>query len=92
MIYGRQPTKINRLCAELPHEVPAVLLQHEAAGTTDDPAYQEAVMVFYHRYVCRLDPWPDCLNRIFEKLIQSPEVDTTMWGPSEFRMTGTLQD
>lgn len=85
-------TEINRLRAELPPDLRATLLKHEAAGTTDDPAYEEAVMVFYRRHLCRLDPWPDCLNRTFEKVEQSPEVYNTMWGPSEFHVTGTLKN
>ncbi|NQU16287.1 MAG: proline iminopeptidase-family hydrolase [Desulfobacteraceae bacterium] len=82
----------NRLRAELPTQVQETLLRHEGAGTTDDPAYEEAMMVFYRRHVCRLDPWPDCLNRTFEKMVQNPEVYNTMIGPSEFHVTGTLKD
>lgn len=82
----------NRLRAELPSDVQEVLLQHEAAGTTDDPAYQEAVLVFYRRHLCRLDPWPDCLLRTFEKVSQDPEVYTTMNGPSEFHVIGVIKD
>ena len=84
--------EINRLRAELPSEVQATLLKHEAAGTTDDPEYQEGMMVFYGRHICRLDPWPDCLNRTLERVLQSPEVYSTMWGASEFHVTGTLKD
>jgi proline-specific peptidase len=85
-------TEINRLRTELPPDLQAILSRHEAAGTTDDPAYQEAMMVFYRRHVCRLKEWPDCLNSTFEKLSQSPLVYTTMWGPSEFYVTGTLKN
>ncbi len=82
----------NRLRAELPAGVQETLLRHEEAGTTDAPAYEEAMLVFYRRHVCRLDPWPDCLNRTFEKLIQNPKVYNTMNGPSEFYVTGILKD
>ena len=82
----------NRLRGELPEEVQATLLKHEAAGTTDDPAYQEAMLVFYRRHVCRLDPWPDCVNRAFEKLLEEPEVYNTMNGPSEFHVIGVIKD
>ena len=82
----------NRLRGELPRDVQETLLKHEAAGTTQDPAYEEAMMVFYRRHVCRLDPWPDCLNRTFEKVVQNPEVYNTMNGPSEFHVIGTLKD
>jgi proline-specific peptidase len=82
----------NRLRAELPPDIQETLLKHEAADTTDDPAYQEAVQVFYHRHLCRLDPWPDCVNRSFEKLMQDPEVYNTMNGPSEFHVIGVIKD
>jgi L-proline amide hydrolase len=82
----------NGLRADLPPEVQATLLKHEVAGTTDDPAYQDAMLVFYRRHVCRLDPWPDCLNRTFDKLAQDPEVYFTMNGPSEFHVIGVIKD
>jgi proline-specific peptidase len=81
----------NRLRSELPSEVQEILLRHETSGTTDDPAYQEAMLVFYRRHVCRLDPWPDCVNRAFEKLLKDPEVYNTMNGPSEFYVIGVLK-
>ncbi len=82
----------NRLRSELPPDVQQTLRQHEAAGTTEDPAYQEATMVFYRKHVCRLDPWPDYVNRTFQKIMQNPEVYRTMNGPSEFNVIGTLKD
>ena len=82
----------NRLRAELPTEVQETLLKHEADGTTNDPAYQEAMLVFYRRHVCRLDPWPACVQRAFEKLEAEPEVYNTMNGPSEFHVVGLLKD
>jgi len=82
----------NRLRAELPPEVQETLLKHEADGTTHDPAYQEAMLVFYRRHVCRLDPWPACVQRAFEKLEAEPEVYNTMNGPSEFHVVGLLKD
>ncbi len=84
-------SEANRLRAALPPDIQGTLLKHEEAGTTDDPAYQEAMLAFYRRHVCRLDPWPDCVNRSFEKLAQNPEVYNTMNGPSEFHVIGTLR-
>jgi L-proline amide hydrolase len=74
----------NRLRSELPQEVEQTLRHHEEAGTTDEAAYEEAMMVFYQRHLCRLDPWPEPLMRTFAKLEANPEVYNTMWGPSEF--------
>jgi len=50
------------------------------------------VGVFYRRHVCRLDPWPDCLNRMVDKLTKYPEVYNTMNGPSEFHVIGVIKD
>jgi L-proline amide hydrolase len=82
----------NRLRAALPSEVQETLLRHEAAGTTSDAEYQEAVMVFYRRHLCRLDVWPDCVNRSFEKMNQYPQVYHTMNGPSEFHCIGSIKN
>ncbi len=85
-------SEANRLREALPPDVQETLLRHEAAGTTSDPEYEEAMLVYYRRHVCRLDPWPDFLVRNFEQLMQDPEVYNTMNGPSEFHVTGTLRD
>lgn len=82
----------NRLRAALPPDVQQTLMKHEKAGTTEDPAYTEAMMGFYRRHVCRLDPWPEYVNRAFEKLMKNPEVYYTMNGPSEFHITGKIKD
>jgi len=84
--------ELQRLRAELPPDVEATLHQHEEAGTTDDPAYQEAEMAFYQRHLCRIDPWPDWLVECFEILEANPEVYRSMNGPSEFHVIGTIKD
>ena len=82
----------NRLREQLPAEVNATLLKHEQAGTTDDPDYQSAMAEFYHRHVCRVVPYPEPVQRTFDKLAQYPEVYYTMNGPSEFYVVGTLKN
>jgi L-proline amide hydrolase len=82
----------NRLREQLPPEVNAVLLKHEAAGTTNSQEYQSAMMEFYNRHVCRVVPNPDYVQRTFAKLAEYPEVYHTMNGPSEFHVTGTLKN
>ena len=82
----------NRLRAELPAGVQEVLLRHERAGTTKDPAYLEDMMIFYRRYLCRLDPWPEPLRRSFAKMTQHSEVYNIMNGPSEFHVIGVIKD
>ena len=85
-------SEANRLRLELPPEVEQTLKKYEDEGTTDDPAYESATDVYYRRHLCRLDPWPDCLKRAFEKLAQDPEVYNHMWGPTEFHCTGVLKN
>jgi L-proline amide hydrolase len=82
----------NRLRRELPQEVEQTLRHYKEAGTTDDPAYEEAMRVFYRRHVCRLDPWPEPWMRALAKLMANLEVYHTMFGPSEFHATGTLKE
>ncbi|MFN8476049.1 MAG: proline iminopeptidase-family hydrolase [Anaerolineae bacterium] len=82
----------NRLREALPPDVQATLVKHEAEGTTSDPEYVAAMMVFYRRHVCRLDPWPECVQRTMDKLAEAPEVYNTMNGPSEFHVIGKLKD
>lgn len=83
-------SEADRLRKGLPSEVQEVLRKHEDAGTTDDPEYQDAMMVFYRQHVCRLDPWPHYVSRAFENM--GLQVYITMFGPSEFYATGTLKD
>ena len=82
----------GRLRAQLPAEVQAVLDRYERAGTTDDPEYADAAMVFNRRHVCRVDPWPDCVVRSFDFIERHGVVYKTMNGPSEFHVTGTLRE
>src|SRR5436190_19592849 len=70
----------NGLRARLPTEVEATLRRHEEAGTTDDPEYEEACMVFYRRHVCRLEPWPPEVAEGFDWIERDPTVYHTMNG------------
>lgn len=75
---------------QLPADVQKTLDEHEAAGTTDSQEYQDAVMVFYKRHLCQMDPWPQELLRAFE--LANFDLYVTMWGNTEFNATGTLKD
>jgi len=80
----------NRLREDLPPDVQETLTRHETDGTTDDPAYEEAVRVYYDRHLCRV-PWPDCVQRTFALMAEDPTVYHTMNGPSEFHCIGSLK-
>jgi L-proline amide hydrolase len=79
----------QRLRASLPPDVERVLREHEQAGTTDDPAYLEAVEVFYERHVCRVQPKPQDL--IDSERATGRQVYETMVGASEITTTGVLR-
>jgi proline-specific peptidase len=83
-------SETGKLRALLPEDVQEALLRNEEAGTTDSAEYEQAMMVFYRRHVCRLDPWPDVLEETFSRL--NLQIYNTMFGPSEFCVTGTLKD
>jgi len=83
-------SEANKLRKELPPEVEATLLKHEAAETTDDPEYVAAVDVFYSRHLCRI-PQPPYVVASFEQLAADPTVYHTMNGPSEFHVIGSLK-
>jgi len=76
--------------SKLPEDIQKTITACEAAKNYDSPEYLNAMNVFYQNHICRMDPWPDCLNRALEKM--GKEVYHHMWGPSEFTMTGTLKN
>ena len=79
----------RRLKESLPADVGETVDRHEAEGNTDDPAYEEATMAYFSRWVCRLDPWPEHLMRSFNN--PNGEIYRTMQGP-EWNVTGNLRD
>ncbi|MER5203680.1 proline iminopeptidase-family hydrolase [Streptomyces sp. NPDC002825] len=80
----------RRLKDSLPADVRETLDRHEAAGTLDDEEYQEACLEFYGRWLCRLDPWPPHLVRSFTNIRE--DVAGTLWGATEWNITGNLKD
>jgi len=75
-------------CVGVPHGIflghrPRLLLR-ASKGTGRDRGLDSL------RHVCRLSPWPDCVQTAFSRL--NPEVYNSMWGRSEFTISGTLRD
>jgi proline iminopeptidase len=73
----------------LPKDVQQTLLECEQAGRTDSEEYKQATIEFYKRFVCRLDPYPEFLQK--GAAYRNPELYKIMWGPSEFHVTGNLK-
>lgn len=81
----------NRLRKELPEDVQETLDRCEKEGKTDTEEYENAVMVYYTRHVCRVVPFPEEVNVTFGYLKDDPTVYETMNGPSEFYVVGSLK-
>jgi len=81
----------TRLKTELPLETYQTLQRYEAAGDYHHPDYETAVLEFYKRHVCRLDPWPEPLLRTVANL-NGNAVYETMNGPNEFIVIGNLKN
>ncbi|KAI9461090.1 proline-specific peptidase [Boletus coccyginus] len=82
----------RQLLKQLPTDVREAIEKHEREGTTDAKEYQDGMNIFYAKHVCKLTPWPDELNTSFAAMQADPTVYSTMLGPSEFTIIGTLKD
>jgi proline-specific peptidase len=80
----------RRLIAGLPAEARDVIERCEAAGTTDTPEYEAAMLAFYQRHLCRVPDWPDYMMRSLGNIAASP-VYGVMNGPSEWHVIGVLK-
>jgi proline iminopeptidase len=78
----------RELLATLPDSMQRAVARAEAAGTFDDPGYQNALNAFYALYVFRHPVRPD-LDSTFATY--NPAIYNYMQGPSEFTITGTLK-
>ncbi|MDQ3669900.1 MAG: proline iminopeptidase-family hydrolase [Actinomycetota bacterium] len=78
----------HRLLDAMPADVQDVIKRHEDSGFTDCLEYAAASLAYWKRHVCRLDPWPESLERAFSGF--GVDVYHAMWGPSEFTCTGNL--
>ena len=79
----------ERLKQDLPEEVQRTIEEHERMRSTSCPEYAAAMLAYYRRHVCRMEPWPLELEKAFAGAGQ--QVYEVMWGPSEFTATGRLR-
>jgi proline iminopeptidase len=70
-------------------EILAEVKAIEAKKDFSNPRYMELLIPnFYHEHICRLEVWPDALNRSLKHA--NGVVYTMMQGPSEFGISGRL--
>ena len=77
------------LAKQMKPEVLAEIRALEAKKDFANPRYMELLLPnFYKEHLCRLEEWPDAVNRSFKHT--NNEVYTLMQGPSEFGIGGRL--
>ncbi|MCV7031852.1 proline iminopeptidase-family hydrolase [Mycobacterium sherrisii] len=81
---------VARLKRELDPATQAAIDRHESAGTTSSAEYQDAIRTWNETYLCRVRPWPYELQDAFARI--GVEIYTTMFGPSDFHIVGTVRD
>ena len=85
--YNRYATEV--LATGMDPVVVREIHELESKGEFDSARYMELLLPnFYAKHVCRLDEWPDAVNRTFARL--NREVYVLMQGPSEFGASGRL--
>lgn len=85
--YGKYAEEV--LAAQMKPEVLTEIRAIEAKKDFSNPRYMELLLPnFYHEHICRLEEWPDALNRSLKHA--NGTVYTMMQGPSEFGISGRL--
>jgi proline iminopeptidase len=78
------------LLSRLPAAARIVIERHRAAGDYDSPEYEKVLTAqIYNRHFCRLDPWPEPVQRSMRTL--NAKVYNTMQGPDEFNIIGNFK-
>jgi L-proline amide hydrolase len=83
--------ELDRLIEALPEALRGPLQAHAeglVAGT--DAASRALVDAFLHRHLCRIDPWPKCLERSIAEGRAHPEARRALLGPGELLPAGAL--
>ena len=79
------------LRAQLPPDVIKTLDKYEAKNDYENPEYMQVMLSqVYSKHICRLDPWPEPVERAFRHF--NAQVYNTLQGPNEFVITGNLKD
>ncbi|KAJ3859412.1 Alpha/Beta hydrolase protein [Lentinula novae-zelandiae] len=81
----------RKLLNQFPDNFADMLQKHELEGTMDSSEFQEGMMKFNQKHICTVDPWPQNLIQSFNAVQQNPHVYSTMWGHTDWNITGTLR-
>lgn len=78
--------------AELPIKSREILQRGEKQGNTETSEYRSAMMEFYRRHLCRLDPFPKEFQETIASMQQDDTVYSTLYGASPLNLTGPLKN
>lgn len=81
----------NELRAAMPADFQETITRCENEGKTDTPEYERAMKEFNKRHQCRLNPLPKELVEPMQAVEKDPTVMMTMFGLSDFDVTGSLR-
>ena len=70
-------------------ETVRMMARRESEGTADHPEYQAAVTILLYRHMCRMETWPEPVQRALGNIGMGPL--SQMFGPHLFNCTGTLR-
>jgi len=76
--------EMQRLLELLPDDMRNALLNNKK----ESDKYKQASKEFYHRFVWRMNSYPESCKKSFKK--KNADLYNYMWGPEEFQATGTL--
>ena len=80
----------EKLVATLPEEIQATIRRSRITNDTESPEFKAAEHEYNCRFVCRLDPLPDCVQLSEAALASDNEVYKVMAGGSEFDSGGAM--
>lgn len=87
--YGKYASEV--LAKQMDPKVLDTIRTIERNKDFDNPKYMALLMPhFYKQHLCRLEEWPDAVNRTFKHI--NPAIYTLMQGPSEFGIAGRLSN
>ncbi len=79
------------ILARLPPAARATIQKARATQAFESPEYEKVLMEeVYSKHVCRLDPWPEPVQRVFRTV--NGKIYNIMQGPDEFTITGNLRN
>ena len=85
--YGKYAEEV--LSKQMDPKVLKEIKDIESRGDFTNPRYMELLLPnFYKEHLCRLEEWPDAVNRSFKHT--NSTIYTLMQGPSEFGIAGRL--